>query len=232
MSLISLFRSPDPRERDYLKTIIHRIYGKCMVSRILIRQAISRELMVDSYQENTDSRQTSYGNAEYLEILIAIIDGFGESLKAEHRLIYEQCLLPLHRSPCIGSFRSQLIKAICKFIQKDQSLADQAILIVLKYWPKIDTSKEISSLHELETILDTLRSISPIIEIRHYLVSKVAECASNLHSGVAERALLLLHNPVLLCLINYDKHSLLSILVDSLLQNIYRKDNSVLKLLG
>ena len=49
MSLISLIRSPDPRERDYLKTIIHRIYGKCMVSRILIRQAISRELMVDSY---------------------------------------------------------------------------------------------------------------------------------------------------------------------------------------
>ena len=37
INLIDLFRSPDPRERDYLKTIIHRIYGKCMVSRILIR---------------------------------------------------------------------------------------------------------------------------------------------------------------------------------------------------
>ena len=49
MSLINLFRSPDPRERDYLKTIVHRIYGKCMLSRILIRQAITRELITDSY---------------------------------------------------------------------------------------------------------------------------------------------------------------------------------------
>ena len=54
MSLIDLFHSPDPRERDYLKTIVHRIYGKCMLARILIRQAITRELIIDSYQESTD----------------------------------------------------------------------------------------------------------------------------------------------------------------------------------
>ena len=54
ISLINLFRSPDPRERDYLKTIVHRIYGKCMLARILIRQAIVRELITDSYQSSTD----------------------------------------------------------------------------------------------------------------------------------------------------------------------------------
>ena len=30
---LELFDSEDPRERDYLKTILHRIYGKFMVLR-------------------------------------------------------------------------------------------------------------------------------------------------------------------------------------------------------
>ena len=31
--VLELFDSEDPRERDYLKTILHRIYGKFMVHR-------------------------------------------------------------------------------------------------------------------------------------------------------------------------------------------------------
>ena len=92
--------------------------------------------------------------------------------------------------------------------------------MLIKYWPKIDPTKEISSLNELESILDTLKSITPIIEVRNYLVSKVAECAQSLHFSVAERALLLLHNPVLLAVITYDKSPLLRIVIDALLQNI------------
>jgi serine/threonine-protein phosphatase 2A regulatory subunit B' len=38
--LIELFKCPDPRERDYLKTIVHRLYGKCLSLRSLIRQKI------------------------------------------------------------------------------------------------------------------------------------------------------------------------------------------------
>ena len=34
---IELFDSEDPRERDYLKTILHRIYGKFMVLRLYIK---------------------------------------------------------------------------------------------------------------------------------------------------------------------------------------------------
>jgi serine/threonine-protein phosphatase 2A regulatory subunit B' len=39
--LIELFESEDPRERDYLKTILHRIYGKFMILRSHIRKVIS-----------------------------------------------------------------------------------------------------------------------------------------------------------------------------------------------
>jgi len=35
--MLDLFDSEDPRERDYLKTILHRIYGKYMALRPIIR---------------------------------------------------------------------------------------------------------------------------------------------------------------------------------------------------
>ena len=38
--LLAIIESEDPRERDYLKTILHRIYGKFMHLRSFIRQAI------------------------------------------------------------------------------------------------------------------------------------------------------------------------------------------------
>lgn len=34
---LELFDSEDPRERDYLKTILHRIYGKFMPLRAYIK---------------------------------------------------------------------------------------------------------------------------------------------------------------------------------------------------
>jgi serine/threonine-protein phosphatase 2A regulatory subunit B' len=38
---LELFDSEDPRERDYLKTILHRIYGKFMG----LRQEIKNQIM-------------------------------------------------------------------------------------------------------------------------------------------------------------------------------------------
>jgi len=37
---VELFDSEDPRERDYLKTILHRIYGKFMRLRLYIKQQV------------------------------------------------------------------------------------------------------------------------------------------------------------------------------------------------
>ncbi|KAI9125772.1 hypothetical protein K1719_003190 [Acacia pycnantha] len=39
--LLDLFDSEDPREREYLKTILHRIYGRFMVHRPFIRESIN-----------------------------------------------------------------------------------------------------------------------------------------------------------------------------------------------
>ena len=41
IKLLDLFDSMDPRERDYLKTILHRIYGKFLGLRAFIRKQIN-----------------------------------------------------------------------------------------------------------------------------------------------------------------------------------------------
>ena len=46
-SLFDLFKSPDPMERDYLKTIVHRLYGKFMTKRPSIRAMIAACLSVE-----------------------------------------------------------------------------------------------------------------------------------------------------------------------------------------
>jgi hypothetical protein len=38
--MLDLFDSEDPRERDYLKTTLHRIYGKFLPLRSFIRKSI------------------------------------------------------------------------------------------------------------------------------------------------------------------------------------------------
>ena len=76
---IELFDSEDPRERDYLKTILHRIYGKYMTQRALIREKVMNLLLLITYEKEEHN-----GVTELLEILSAIISGYASPLKPEH----------------------------------------------------------------------------------------------------------------------------------------------------
>lgn len=64
LQILQLFNSEDPRERDYLKTILHRIYGKFMGLRPFIRKAISNVFYEFIYESNRHN-----GAGELLEIL-------------------------------------------------------------------------------------------------------------------------------------------------------------------
>lgn len=41
LQLLELFDAEDPRERDFLKTVLHRIYGKFLSYRAFIRKQIN-----------------------------------------------------------------------------------------------------------------------------------------------------------------------------------------------
>ena len=71
LRILELFDSHDYREREALKTITHRIYGKLTNRRALIRRSISNVFFTFVYE--TESHN---GIAELLEILGSIINGF------------------------------------------------------------------------------------------------------------------------------------------------------------
>lgn len=71
LALLDLFDSEDPRERDFLKTILHRIYGKFLGLRAYIRRQINHIFYRFIYETEHHN-----GIAELLEILGSIINGF------------------------------------------------------------------------------------------------------------------------------------------------------------
>ena len=78
-SYLELFDSEDPRERDYLKTILHRIYGKLMPLRKLIKEQI-----MFLFLRITQEAETHNGLTELLEILSSITSGLQTPLRQEH----------------------------------------------------------------------------------------------------------------------------------------------------
>ena len=79
--LLGLFDSEDPRERDFLKTTLHRIYGKFLGLRAFIRKQINNIFYNFIYETERHN-----GVAELLEILGSIINGFALPLKEEHKI--------------------------------------------------------------------------------------------------------------------------------------------------
>ena len=69
--VVVLFTTDDKRARDYLKTILHRIYGKLMQLREPIRKAIMDVFYQMAYEHK---RQSEIG--ELLEMLGSIINWF------------------------------------------------------------------------------------------------------------------------------------------------------------
>nr|CAB3487437.1 unnamed protein product [Digitaria exilis] len=138
LRLLDLFDSEDPRERDYLKTILHRIYGKFMVHRPFIRKAINNIFYRFIFETEKHN-----GIAELLEILGSIINGFALPLKEEHKLFLVRALIPLHKPKCVSMYHQQLSYCITQFVEKDCKLADTVIRGLLKYWPVTNSSKEV-----------------------------------------------------------------------------------------
>jgi len=153
LRLLDLFDSEDQREREYLKTILHRIYGKFMVHRPFIRKAINNIFYIFIYETEKHN-----GIAEMLEILGSIINGFALPLKEEHKIFLMRALVPLHKPKCLSMYHQQLSYCVTQFVEKDFKLADIVIRGLLKYWPVTNSSKEVMFLSELEEILESTQA--------------------------------------------------------------------------
>ncbi|EPS61839.1 hypothetical protein M569_12952 [Genlisea aurea] len=212
--LLELFDTEDQREREYVKTILHRIYGRFVAHRPYIRHEINNVLFRFIFETERHN-----GVSELLEILGSIINGLALPMKEEHKLFLVRALIPLHKPKCVAAYHPQLSYCVTQFVEKDYRLADTVISGLLKYWPLTNCGKEVLFLGEVEEILE-------VTESAHFrrcmvpLFRQIGRCLNSPHFQVAERALFWWNNEHIVSLIADHRHVILPIIFDSLVKNI------------
>ncbi|KAG4305557.1 hypothetical protein PORY_001113 [Pneumocystis oryctolagi] len=203
LQLLELFDSEDPRERDLLKTTLHRIYGKFLTLRSFIRKSINNRFN---------------GIAELLEILGSIINGFALPLKDEHKSFLIRVLLPLHKVKSISMYHPQLSYCVVQFLEKDPSLTEEVILGLLRFWPKVNSTKEVLFLNEVEEIFEVMEP-SEFVKIQVPLFQQLSKAISSQHFQVAERVLYYWNNDYFCNFVNDNIDVILPIIFPALYEN-------------
>lgn len=178
LRIIDLFDSEDPRERDCLKAILHRIYGKFMVHRPFIRKSVSNVFYRFVFE--TDRHN---GIAELLEIFGSVITGFALPLKEEHKIFLLRALIPLHKPKSLGIYFQQLTYCVSQFIEKEPKLASSVIMGLMKYWPITNSQKEVMFLSELEEILEVINA-AEFQKVMVRLSLRLRRCINSYHFQV------------------------------------------------
>lgn len=177
--LLELFDSEDPRERDFLKTTLHRIYGKFLNLRAFIRRSINNVFFQFIYETERHN-----GIAELLEILGSIINGFALPLKDEHKSFLTRVLIPLHKAKSLALYHPQLAYCVVQFLEKDAGLTEEVLLGLLRYWPKVNSPKEVMFLNEVEEILDVIEA-NEFQKIMVQLFTQLSRCINSQHFQVS-----------------------------------------------
>uniref|UniRef100_A0A1J3DI46 Serine/threonine protein phosphatase 2A regulatory subunit n=1 Tax=Noccaea caerulescens TaxID=107243 RepID=A0A1J3DI46_NOCCA len=211
--LLDLFDSEDPRERECLKTILHRVYGKFMVHRPFVRKSMSNIFYRFVFETEKHS-----GIAELLEIFGSIVSGFALPLKEEHKIFLWRVLIPLHKPKSVGNYFQQLSYCITQFIDKEPKLGSVVIKGLLKFWPITNSQKEVMFLGEVEEILEAM-SVMEFQKIMVPLFLRIACCVNSSHFQVSERALFLWNNDQIVNLIAHNRQAILPIMFTALERN-------------
>ncbi|TFL07623.1 phosphatase 2A regulatory B subunit-domain-containing protein [Pterulicium gracile] len=213
LNLLELFDSEDPRERDFLKTTLHRIYGKFLNLRAFIRRSINNVFYHFIYETERHN-----GIAELLEILGSIINGFALPLKEEHKIFLTRALIPLHKVKTLSLYHPQLAYCVVQFLEKDPLLAEEVMMGLLRYWPKVNSPKEVMFLNEVEEILDVTDPME-FQKVQQALFTQLARCINSQHFQVAERALLYWNNEYVVNLMSDNLSVILPIVFPALYKN-------------
>ncbi|KAI7522136.1 Serine/threonine-protein phosphatase 2A 56 kDa regulatory subunit delta, partial [Hortaea werneckii] len=213
LQLLELFDSEDPRERDFLKTTLHRIYGKFLNLRSFIRRSINNVFFQFIYETERFN-----GIAELLETLGSIINGFALPLKEEHKLFLTRVLIPLHKVKSLSMYHPQLAYCIVQFLEKDAALTEEVVLGLLRYWPKVNSTKEVMFLNEVEDIFEVMDP-AEFAKVQEPLFNQLAKSVASPHFQVAERALYFWNNEYFCNLVSDNVDVILPIMFAPLYEN-------------
>ncbi|KAI4350250.1 hypothetical protein L6164_004722 [Bauhinia variegata] len=188
LKLLALFQSEDPRERESLKNVCHKIYAKFISERSFMRKSMKDVLL--NYVFGTENHP---GIAELLEIWGTIINGFTVPLKEEHKLFLMRVLIPLHKTMGMQMYHKQLAYCISQFVQKEPMLGGVIVRRILRYWPVTNSQKEVMLIGELEEMVENLDP-DQCRKLALPLCTQITKCTNSLNSQVAERALFVWNN--------------------------------------
>lgn len=210
--LMALFDVEDPRERDLVKTTLHRVYGKFLHLRPVIRK-LMRSVFMEVVCENVRHKI-----AEMLEILGSVINGFALPIRDEHRVFLEKSLVPLHKARTLPCFFQQLCFCVTQYVEKDPSMARIIVPGLVRIWPKTNTTKEVLFLSELEEILLRLdpEDFEPIAGL---VYERLGRCLASQHFQVAEKTLMFWHNEDMIDLLLSQPVRMIQILTPHLLHH-------------
>ncbi|VFQ63103.1 unnamed protein product [Cuscuta campestris] len=210
VKLLNLFDSEDPRERECLKLVLHRLYEKFMMHRPFIRNAMSNIFYFFVFE-----RQWHNGISELLEVLGSVISGFALPLKDEHKMLFSRALIPLHKPKTLGVYHQQLVYCVVQFVEKEPNLASVLVARLLRYWPVKNSQKELMFISEIEELLEMM-SVSEFQKIMVPLFRRFGCCLNSSHFQVAERAHALWNNGNILNLVMHNKDVIMPIVVSAL----------------
>ncbi|KAL4465207.1 hypothetical protein ABPG74_001921 [Tetrahymena malaccensis] len=186
--LLELFDSNEPREREYVKNLYHRLYGKLVQKRKTFRKAISFV-----FQTLIHERFSFNGMPELLDILASIISGYAVPLREEHIDFFKNIFIPLHKVQTSHHYHEQLQRCSMLFLSKMPELSLDLIDALLKYWPFANSTKELMFLSELLEVIEVpeMNKIQPYVE---RLFKRLIKCISGPHLQIADRAMCFFEN--------------------------------------
>jgi len=215
--LVHLFASLDDREPQYVKIILHAIYGRFMALRKDIRLYLSQycfSYIYDSKCEVYDSNTSIcwQGVPEILAIFCSIIQGLNVPVKEDYHCLLRNVLVPLHKTYHLDAFHEELVQCCTQFILKDARSASVLLGGLLKFWPTTSPLKEQLFIDEIVHLLNASSDYIEQIAVSKYrdlqleqmivcVVKQLCRCMFSEHHQVAERALLIWkEEPLKLCL--------------------------------
>ena len=205
---LELFDSEEPKEREYLKNILHRLYAKLVPRRKMIRKAITdnfNTLIHETYKFN--------GTSELLDILASVISGFAVPLREEHVIFFHNIIIPLHKVQTCHKFHNELLRCSMLFLSKEPTLAFPLINGLLKYWPFANYTKETLFLAELLDILEVCCDPQKLEPILPKIFKRIIKCISSPHLQVSDRSMCFFENEFFLNILKTYKQIAFPILV-------------------
>lgn len=179
LKLLNLFDSDDPRERDCLKSVLHRFYGKFMTHRSFIRKSVS-----NIFHTFVIETQSHNGISELLEVFGSVIIGFALPLKEEHKFFLLKVLIPLHKPKSAPAYLQQLTFCVMQFIDKEPNLVSTTVIPgLLRCWPLTNPQKEVMFLSELEEIMESIDTFE-FQKIMIPMFRRIACCINSSHFQV------------------------------------------------